>query len=250
MPSKNVTIGRFNPTDPQPLYIKIKQYILERIRSSEWPPDSKIPSEAQLVNELGASRMTVNRAIKELVTEGQLVRLSGVGTFVVKPKPRFAFFEIKNIVDEIKDWGGHHRSVVHLLQEEEATAEVARSMEIPIGSSVYHSMITHYDGDSPVQLSNRYVNPSLAPDYLDQDFTSITPYQYLLNNVVLTEVDQYLEAVLPDQLTQELLEVEPQEPCLSLRRRTFCLKRISTSSQFIYPGLRFTLGERFSLSNH
>jgi len=250
MPSKNVTIGRFNPTDPQPLYIKIKQYILERIKSSEWPPDFKIPSEAQLVNELGASRMTVNRAIKELVTEGLLVRLSGVGTFVVKPKPRFAFFEIKNIVDEIKDWGGIHESVIHILQEEPANADVARSMEIPIGSNVYHSMISHYDGSSPVQLSDRFVNPTLAPDYLNQDFTKITPYQYLLNHVVLTEVDQYLEAILPDQITQDLLKVEGQEPCLSLRRRTFCLKRVSTSSQFIYPGSRFTLGERFNTSSH
>lgn len=240
--------GKLSQNDPRPLYIKIKQYIYDRIGTSEWLSESRIPSEIQLVEELGASRMTINRAIKELVTEGRLIRLPGVGTFVAKPKPRFAFFELKNIVDEIKESGGIHRAEVLLLREESADSKVAGSLEIVAGSRVYHSVIAHYDGKHPVQLSNQYVNASLVPDYLKQDFTLISPYQYLLNNLVLTEVDQYLEAVLPDQKTQKILQLKDQEPCLSLRRRTFSLKKISTSSQYVYAGMRYRLGDRINLS--
>ena len=244
----SVRTGKLNQSDPRPLYVKIKHYIYDRIGTSEWLPESRIPSEIQLVEELGASRMTINRAIKELVSEGRLVRLPGVGTFVAKPKPRFAFFELKNIVDEIKESGGIHNAEVLLLREEKASPTVAGSLEIVTGSKVYHSIIAHYDSGHPVQLSNQYVNASLVPEYLNQDFTIISPYQYLLNNLVLTEVDQYLEAVLPDPKTQKILQVKDQEPCLSLRRRTFSLKKISTSSQYIYAGMRFRLGDRINLS--
>lgn len=245
----SIRIGKLNQNDPRPLYIKIKQYIYDRIGTSDWLPESKIPSEMQLVEELGASRMTINRAIKELVDEGRLIRLPGVGTFVAKPNPRFAYFEVKDIVDEIKESGGIHKSVVFLLQEEKANSIVADSLEIATGSRVYHSIIAHYDREHPVQLSNQYVNASLAPEYLDQDFNVTSPYQYLLNNLVLTEVDQYLEAILPDKETQDILKVKDLEPCLSLKRRTFCLKKISTFSQYIYAGMRFNLGDRINISS-
>ncbi|MCQ4034039.1 GntR family transcriptional regulator, partial [Klebsiella pneumoniae] len=45
-----------------------------------------IPSEAELVAQFGFSRMTINRALRELTDEGLLVRLQGVGTFVAEPK--------------------------------------------------------------------------------------------------------------------------------------------------------------------
>jgi len=247
-PKSPIRVGKLNQNDPRPLYIKIKQYIYDRIGTSDWLPESKIPSEMKLVEELGASRMTINRAIKELVGEGHLMRLPGVGTFVAKPNPRFAYFEVKDIVEEIKESGGIHKSVVFLLEEEKASSVVADSLEIVTGSRVYHSIIAHYDREYPVQLSDQYVNASLVPEYLSQDFNEISPYQYLLSNLVLTEVDQYLEAILPDKETQDILQVKNLEPCLSLKRRTFCLKKISTFSQYIYAGMRFNLGDRINVS--
>ena len=88
-------------TTPQPLYQRIKDHILERIASGDWPAGHRIPSENQMVDDFGISRMTVNRAIRELTSEGYLSRLTGVGTFVRELPRQTSMIEIMNIADEI-----------------------------------------------------------------------------------------------------------------------------------------------------
>ena len=77
---------------PAPFYEKVKQAISEKIHSGVWRPHDRIPSEAELVAQFGFSRMTINRALRELTDEGLLVRLQGVGTFVAEPKGQSAHY--------------------------------------------------------------------------------------------------------------------------------------------------------------
>lgn len=55
---------------PAPLYARVKQMIIQQIDNGSWPPHHRVPSESELVNELGFSRMTINRALRELTAEG------------------------------------------------------------------------------------------------------------------------------------------------------------------------------------
>ncbi|MFH1135001.1 MAG: histidine utilization repressor [Pseudomonadota bacterium] len=223
----------------------VKNYILEHIESGAWPPDSRAPSENQLVKILGVSRMTANRALRELTGEGRLVRIQGVGTFVTQRKPQAALLEIRSISDEIAQWGGVHDADVHLLAEEKAPPDQARALGLEPGAQVYHSIIVHKDNGRPVQLSDRFVNPAAAPGYLDQDFTVITPNQYLQKTAPLDEAEHVIEAISPDKFTRKLLEIQVGEPCLLLRRRTWSQGVAVTCSRLIYPGSRYRLGGRF-----
>ena len=153
--------------------------IAQQIRSGAWPAHYRVPSESELVEELGFSRMTINRALRELTAEGLLVRMQGVGTFVAQPKARSALFAVNNIADEIAARNHRHHSRVIRLAEEPAGNEQALMLEIREGQPVFHSVIVHYEDDLPIQLEDRYVNVKLAPDYLKQDFTQGTPYEYL-----------------------------------------------------------------------
>ena len=78
----------------KPLYIRIQEYLAERIFSGELPPDTKLPSERELSRELEISRMTVRRAITELVNEGLLTRRHGSGTYVAKPRVAYEAREL------------------------------------------------------------------------------------------------------------------------------------------------------------
>lgn len=233
---------------PQALYQQVKKYVLERIQSGRWRPDQRVPSENQLVERLGVSRMTINRALRELTQDGHLVRIHGVGTFVKKPKPAMTFLEVKNIADEITEWGGVYNSEVHLLKEEKADRAVAAAMGLKKGQAVYHSIIVHKDGDQPVQLSDRYVNPAVAPDYLTQDFIQTTSNDYLTRVAPIEEAEHMVEAVLPTPQWQKLLRIPPTEPCLLLNRRTWSFKLVATRARLIYPGSRYQLGGRFEPS--
>jgi GntR family histidine utilization transcriptional repressor len=229
----------------QPLYQKVKSFILAQVDDGLLKPNSRIPSENELVQTLNVSRMTVNRALRELAVEGRLVRVQGVGTFVAHEKPQSALLEIVSIAEEIRRRGGVHTSIVHLLQSEPAPSEVAAHMHLPAGAPIYHVVLVHHDSGTPVQLADRYVNPAIAPRFLEQDFTRITPAAYLMSVAPISEVDHVIEAVLADQRTRRLLKLKINTPCLVLHRTTWSEDCVATQSRFIYPGPRFKLGGRF-----
>jgi GntR family transcriptional regulator, histidine utilization repressor len=230
---------------PWPLYLQVKNLILRRIKSGHWAPESRIPSENELVTSLGISRMTVNRALRELAAEGLLVRRRGAGTFVAPRESQFALLEVRNIAEEIVARGGVHSSDVHLLAREAAPETVAETMGLQTGAEVFHSIIVHRDRGCPVQLADRYVNPLVAPDFLQQDFRVITPSHYLMNVAAITEVEHVIEAVMPDAEIRMLLEIGDLEPCLLLNRITWSQLVVATCNRFYYPGNRFRVGSRF-----
>jgi GntR family histidine utilization transcriptional repressor len=231
---------------PKPLYQRVKAHILEQIDSGRLEPESRIPSENELVAALNVSRMTVNRALRELAAEGRLIRVQGVGTFVAPETPRSALLEIVSISEEIRRRGGVHTSEVHLLQAEPAPADVARSMRLPARSEVFHAVLVHRDRGTPVQLADRYVNPAVAPHFLEQDFSRMTPSEYLIRVAPLTEVAHVIEAVLPDEHTRRLLGIDAGTPCLVLHRTTWSDEQVATRSRFFYPGPRYRLSGRFT----
>ena len=232
----------------RPLYGKVKDYIQKGIEQGQWKPGERIPSETELVLTLGVSRMTVNRALRELSSEGRLVRVQGVGTFVAEYRPQTGFLEVKSIAREIQEGGGVHSSEVLLLREERADRELAASMGIHEGAPVFHSILIHRDRGRPVQYADRYVNPAIAPDYLKQDFTRITPSEYLLSIAPVTEVEHVVEAVVPDEHIRTVLEIPEGEPCLVLHRVTWSHHIVATKNRFVYAGRRYRIGGRFRFS--
>ena len=233
---------------PSPLYQQVKSYVVQQISTGVWERNQRIPSENELVDILQISRMTIHRALRELTTEGHLVRLPGVGTFVSPPRPRSALLEIKSIADEIEGRGGIHSSRVHLLKQEITTPPLAAAMGLSNNALVFHSIIVHRDSGVPIQLADRYVNPEISPEYLQQDFTKTTPAEYLLKIAPVSEAEHIIESVIPDEMTKKLLKMPSDEPCLVLHRRTWVGPTVATKSRFIYPGSRHRIGGRFSPS--
>ncbi len=231
---------------PAPLYAKVKQMIAHQVRTGAWPAHYRVPSESELVEEFGFSRMTINRALRELTAEGLLVRMQGVGTFVAPPKARSALFEVHNIADEIAARNHRHHSRVIKLAEEPAGAEQALALDLRPGQPVFHSIIVHYEDDVPIQLEDRYVNAEVAPGYLEQDFTRGTPYEYLSRVAPLTQGEHVVEAILARPRECQLLQIEREEPCLLIRRRTWSGERAVTLARLIHPGSRHRLEGKFT----
>jgi len=230
---------------PVPLYQQVKDYIASRVASGEWTEGDRVPSENELVRTLGASRMTVNRAVRELSSEGILRRVQGLGTFVAIDKAQSAFLEIRNIADEISERGHTHRAAPHSVNAEKASDRIAHQLDLAIGARVFHSIIVHFDNDVSVQLEDRFVNPAVAPDYLETDFTETTPNEYLMRAAPLRAVDHVVEATRPDALTQRLLHIPENEPCLLLHRRTWSGDHVAAYARLIHPGSRFRLSASF-----
>ncbi|UWU32162.1 histidine utilization repressor (plasmid) [Rhizobium sp. WSM1274] len=230
--------------DSTPLYAGVKQVILDRIHSGEWPPKYRVPSENELVVELGVSKMTANRALRELANEGELIRIQGVGSFVAERKGYSALFEVRNIAEEIAERGHTHEASVIVLAQETASPEIADALELPIGAAVFHSLIVHSENGVPVQIEDRFVHPEAAPEYLDQDFSTLTPNAYLTAAAPLSGSEHVVEAAMPQAWECKLLTIMKTEPCLTIRRRTWSAKQVVSTARLVYPGHRYRLEAR------
>ncbi|MBY3558616.1 histidine utilization repressor [Rhizobium leguminosarum] len=230
--------------DSTPLYAGVKQVILDRIHSGEWPPKYRVPSENELVVELGVSKMTANRALRELANEGELIRIQGVGSFVAERKGYSALFEVRNIAEEIAERGNVHEASVVVLAQETASPEIADALELPIGAAVFHSLIVHSENGVPVQIEDRFVHPEAAPEYLAQDFSTLTPNAYLTAAAPLSGSEHVVEAAMPQAWECKLLTIMKTEPCLTIRRRTWSAKQVVSTARLVYPGHRYRLEAR------
>ncbi len=62
----------------------------------------------------------------------------------------------------------------------------------------------------PVQIEDRYVSPAAAPEYLAQDFTTQTPYVYLMAAAPISEAEHVIDAVHATPAERKLLKIEAQ----------------------------------------
>ena len=226
----------------QAKFAQIKQFILSRIETGEWQENDRVPSENQLTELFACSRMTARRALTELVESGVLERTQGVGTFVAGLKSQSSLLAIRNIADEIKD-RGHGYSVNQLeLRQIEASTAVANALGLELGSPVFYSVLVHCEQGLPLQVEERYVNPLLVPDYLQQDFSSHTPHEYLSAVAPLTEAKHTVEAIMANELLQQRLAIAATEPCLQILRRTWSRQGVVSFARLVHPGSKFKLG--------
>src|SRR3546814_9530175 len=91
----------------------------------------------------------------------------------------------------ISDWSSDVCSS-DLIQNEatRANAETAPLLEVPVGTKLFHSIIVHHGAEFPIQVEERFVLASVAPDYGSLDFTQMTPNEYLTRTAPLERVDR------------------------------------------------------------
>ena len=226
----------------QPRFLQIKTALLNAIEDGQMRPGDKVPSENQLSDQYGVSRMTARRALTELVDDGVLIRSQGLGTYVSDLRPTSSMLAIRSIQDEIEQRGHHYRNQIITLEERIATEQVAIWLGTKSTQPVYFSQIVHFENDLAVQCENRWVNQLLAPNYLQQDFHHTTANEYLSQVAPLTEADHIVEAVIAPKTICELLAIDVSQPCLKVTRRTYAAKGIVSYAQLIHPGDRYRLG--------
>ncbi len=230
-------------SSPQPSarYLQVKHYVLDQVAAGTLRAGERVPSENDLVRELRVSRMTANRALKELAADGVLVRVAGVGTFVAEPRVHAHPLEVRNIADEIRSRGHEYRVRVGALASLLASRELAERFELKTGAPLDYSLLTHFEGGLPLQVEERYVNPQVAPGYLRCDFTQTTPHEFLIKVAPLQRAEHTVRALLPERRIRRLLKLEADEACLLIMRRTFSRGRVASVADLYHPGSRYEL---------
>lgn len=229
-----------------PLYDQIKRALAKNVIAGIWKPGQQIPTEMELVAAFNASRMTVNRALRELVGEGVLNRTRGAGTYVSDRKPQSPILEIRAIDRDIKARGHRYDCEVLRFETCKADKNQAGDIGVPEGTALAHLVCLHYEERVPIQIEDRWVNLEAAPGFADQDFTTTTASAWLLGTAPYSDAEHLIEAIAADSATAKTLDIALGSPCLVLHRQTWFHGTPITKAKFIHPGESYRLGGHFA----
>jgi GntR family histidine utilization transcriptional repressor len=228
-----------------PIYEQVKVFICTKIKKGEWIAGDSVPSESALMHQFEVSRMTVNRALRELMAEGVVRRVQGSGTFVAEIDQVSSKLEIRDIQEEIRERGHVHGTEIIFVGQTKANKALATCFNLPVKSVLFHTIMVHLENGVPLQFEDRYVNPRLAPDYLAVDFSTITPTRHLLDVVPVTSAAYSIEAVLPNETEARHLKIKTSQPCLVMVRTTASSNQVASLARLIYPASRYSFKGAF-----
>jgi GntR family transcriptional regulator len=199
--------------EPVPRHLTIEQSLRARIAVLE--PHAPLPSDAQLCEEFGVSRMTARGAVQRLVHEGLVYRVPGRGTFVAPARANRTASRILSFTDEMRRSGRAPRSRVVERLVRPATAEESRRLD---ASDVLVLRRVREADDEPVALETAVFAAGRVP-LLDADLESESLFDILVDaGLVPTAGHAVITAEAASAEDARLLGVRKGAPLLVERR--------------------------------
>ncbi|MEG0270170.1 MAG: GntR family transcriptional regulator [Clostridia bacterium] len=140
-----------------PLYQQLMTRLKNDIIAGAYPAGGRIPSEQLLCQTYGVSRVTVRKAMLDLVQEGLLVRRQGKGTFVASERIQRNLSQITSFSGACKERGHRASAKLVLCQLETATADDVEQLQVAPDSRVLELCRLRLSDDEPIMLeTNRF----------------------------------------------------------------------------------------------
>lgn len=213
-----------NPTDQVPLYRRIAGELEARIGSGALKMGDRLPSERQIAEDLGASRMTARQALKVLEQRGFIETRVGRGCFVVHPRIEKQLRTLNGFTEEMRRGGRYVSSIVLDAGLGAADKEAAAALGVAENTPVHRLVRVRLVDAEPVAVERTEIPVALAPGLLERsDFSSDSLYRVLREEFgqVPTEAEESLFADTPDTATAAALHIAAGAPVLRITRCTF-----------------------------
>lgn len=228
-----------------PLHLRIRDAIVERIRSGDWPPGRRLPVEHELMSAYRCSRATVNKALAPLAEGGLIVRRRKAGSFVAYPKIHSVVLDIPDIAVEITSRGATYDYQLLSRQVRKAEAEDLKALGVAGDVEVLALRCLHWAGGRPFALEERLINLRALREAADVDFSSASPGTWLLGHVPWTEAEHRISAVNVHGGAAASLQIDAGAACLVLERRTWRNADSITQVRLSFPAQTYDLVARF-----
>lgn len=210
----------------QPLYQQVEATLKEMIEGVVYSPGEQIPSERELSELLGVSRMTVRRAIENLIRRGLLERRSTNGTYVRQPQVlrRVGKDFALGLTQLLTEEGVVPGSRLISFQVIRAPLKIADKLALRLGAQVILLRRVRLANDSPFCIETSYLPVDLLPGLAAEDFTNNASLYTILRtryNVTMVKNDETLKLSYATPEEAELLEVKSGSPVLLMRSIIF-----------------------------
>ncbi len=210
-----------------PLYYQLENVLREKITSGTVTPGERLPTESELIDQYGVSRITVRQALSALADDGLIERRQGSGTFVSQRRTRKRKFDdVKHFtgsLDELMDMGADSPVKVLEFNRIEANKHEAELLQVKIGAPVYVLKRLRLHDGKPYSLLVNYLPEEVGANLTEEELNSGTILRTIeaKTGFRLSEANQQIKAELSDPYVSNLLGIRVGSPLLSIERTVF-----------------------------
>lgn len=228
-----------------PLYVKTKEAIKQKIDEKVYKPGSMLPTESELCDVFQVSRVTIRKAISELLNEGVLIRGYGRRLMVKNVVlSRGIGNELNSLQEELEQRGKKCFSYILTYEVEDISPELAEAMDLPKDSKVIHIERLRYADDIPLCYQKLYLNYELCSELDEKRIRTESLYSMLKNdlNVKICKAEQSVTATMASYKVAAMLELPHTESLILITRRGYTDKEVCFEySETQYVASRYSL---------
>jgi GntR family transcriptional regulator len=206
-----------------PLYAKIESVLADEINSGSLAAGDQLPTEDELIARFEVSRITVRRAIQDLVGRGLVEIRRGKGTFVAASKISQELTELTGFVEDMQALG--RKPTARLVDKKIVAADksVATHLALTTGTRVVKILRVRLADGVPMSLDETYLPLEIGRKIVTNNL-KLEPIFSLLEkkyNIPLIEADYKLEAVAADTSVSAALGVTAGSPIFRIERTSY-----------------------------
>lgn len=237
-----------NIDSSKPLYMQLKDMLMERIITGVYRPEEKLPSERELSEELNISRMTVREALKTLVNEGYIYTQVGKGTYVTNPHYQ-QDTTLTGFTEQMKKLGKEVSSKVIEFALETANVEVGSKLELNHNEMVYKLKRIRLANNKVIAIETAYLPQALCRGLDEHDFSRESLYAVLRNQygMQFSLADQIVVASLASEDEYQIFDINPPAAVLRMKRITKTKQnKVVEYVESVYRGDSYVLATQLS----
>jgi len=209
--------------DRVPKYYLLKKTIIEKIDNEEFNSEDPIPSERELMEQYQVSRITVRKAIEELVNEGYLYKVQGKGTYVKSDDRSSDLIAITSCTEDVIRLGMVPSKQVVVSEVVKANIRRAKALEVTTDDNLYEIGRILYADQEPLNYTLTFLPEKLFPGLIKHSFDKESLYRVLQEEygVRITKARRTMEAILAQDNVAEYLDIKEGSPIILFRCITY-----------------------------
>lgn len=214
---------QFPSSSTIPLYTQIKEALRAKIMDGTYVAYQRLPSEREMIDAFGVSRITVRQAMNDLQKEGLLFKVHGKGTFVAMPNVSQELTHLQGFGEAMRLLGHETHSEVFGLSTVTGSSLACAKLGIDDGSAVTEIKRVRYLNRDPVSIDYSWVRHDLGSRLTEKNLREKDLFSLLENELrqPLHSADVEIDATSANAEIASYLKVTPGAPILRIERLTY-----------------------------
>jgi GntR family transcriptional regulator len=229
-----------------PIYHQLYELLRTDIIRGEWQPGDMLPSESELIEQYGVSRITVRQALETLVNDGLIYRQRGRGTFVAHPTVAQGLSRIISFTEDMRQRGFKPGTEVLFHGLAPASAEIAQQLQVEPGEELARIERLRLADGEPMSIEQSHLVHRYCPGVLQHDYSE-NPLRQILEDdygIRLVRARQVIRAISAPAKLAKKLSIPARAAMLYIERVSYSMENVPIEFLRVYHR-----GDRYALYN-